>query len=104
MDFKTPTVGSYFNPFSRADFHTNKFTKLSFSKKLAIVALTTFATILTLPIAGLGGLATYRALNQKFSTIHFNKVNTAFNNYTESSTLERTAAKTDDQGSSLTST
>jgi len=70
MNFMPPTVGSYFNPFSNKYFHTDRFNTLPFSKKLAIVALTTFATILTLPIAGLGGLATYRALTRKFSIVN----------------------------------
>lgn len=60
-----PSITSYFNPLSNQHFEVNNFKQLEkTSDKFFIIVLTTFATLISLPIAGLGGVAVFRALTK----------------------------------------
>jgi hypothetical protein len=59
---------SYFSPFSSYNFDSyNKFEKLKTTDKIVTIALTFFATLISLPILGLGGLAMFRLIVEKYT-------------------------------------
>src|ERR1700733_5327983 len=59
---------SYFCPFSSTNFDAcSKFKSLSTGQKVVTIALTFFATLISLPILGLAGLAVFRAIVEKYT-------------------------------------
>ncbi len=64
------SLAAYFNPFSTQFDTTNNFKNLSRRQQAGTVALTVIATILTLPILGLGGLAACRYCTKKLCAVH----------------------------------
>ncbi len=66
-------ITSYFNPVSREHHALDNFKHLSGGEKILTVVLTALATIASLPILGLGGVATFRSLTNQFTVIDLNK-------------------------------
>lgn len=66
-------ITSYFNPISKEHHAFDNFKNLSGGKKFLTVVLTALAAIASLPILGLGGVATFRALTNQFTIIDPNK-------------------------------
>lgn len=64
-----PRIASYFNPFSKEHYALDRFKDLSGRKRFLTIVLTALATIASLPILGVGGVATFRALTRKFTVI-----------------------------------
>ena len=63
-----PSFLSYFCPFSSKKFDScEKFGNLTSGQKVVTIAMTIFATLLSLPILGLGGLAVLRAIVEKYT-------------------------------------
>lgn len=63
-----PSFLSYFCPFSSKNFDSrNKFWNLTTGQKVVTVAMTFFATLISFPILGLGGLAVFRAIVNKYT-------------------------------------
>lgn len=88
---------SLLNPFS-SEYHAIKdFEKIQSRKKIFLtITLTVLATLVSLPILGLGGVATFRTLVGRFSRIRLGSDSTG-----GSTSLGETASKVDEQRMSL---
>lgn len=66
MDTKLPAV-SYFNPASTLHHALDEYKTVTVREKVVILALTILATIVSLPIAGLGAVAVFRKMTEHFA-------------------------------------
>lgn len=66
MDTKLPAV-SYFNPASTLHHALDEYKTVTVREKVVILALTILATIVSLPIAGLGAVAVFRKITAYFA-------------------------------------
>lgn len=66
MDTKLPAV-SYFNPASTLHHALDEYKTVTVREKVVILALTILATIVSLPIAGLGAVAVFRKMTAYFA-------------------------------------
>lgn len=76
-DKKMTNIISYFNPFSKEHHALDDFKGLNRGEKFLTIVLTALATVASLPILGLGGVAAFRALSNKFTVIDLKKETTS---------------------------